>query len=196
MRAVGQQLWGRAQWAGPESALLCLGWGGRGAGSHGATISQLLAASSGTAGAQLVCVQEGRASLALVPVVVVCSRGRICCDAAPVPSPGCDVPPKLWQQYPHVSSTLGYVGNQGRLLLVPTCPRTPVGSCTHFPQHLQPCLLAGASLAIPCSLLNPLIVLSAGALCLCVHIAGLDLLWDSGGGGMLRFLCCCSPVLL
>lgn len=69
--AVGQQSWGKETMgrAQVSTAVPVVGWEScvglvRGAGPHGA-INQPLTASSGTAGAQLVCVWEGRARRAL-----------------------------------------------------------------------------------------------------------------------------------
>lgn len=81
---------------------------------------------------------------------------------------------------------------------VPPAPGHLCSSCTSCTLPTAPAWFPGASLVIPCSPLNPVMVQSVGALCLCVHRAGLDLLWHSRGGGTLRFpcCCCCSPVLL
>lgn len=121
-----QQLWGRAQWAGPESVLLCLGWGGRGAGSHGATISQLLAASSGTTEHSWSVFRRGGQDWHLCQWCWCAPRGGSAAMQPQCPPQGVMCPPNCGSNHPHVSGTLGYVGNQRRFLLGPHLPQ---GTC-------------------------------------------------------------------
>lgn len=184
--AVGQQGWGRTQWTGLESALLCwessvgLGswasWGYHQPAPH-CTLWHPLEHSWAVFGREMQDWHWGGG----------CAAGGGSAEMQPQCPPQGVMCPQTVVGTPPCLQHTGICGEGGQIPAgnVPTCPRAPVW----FMHTLStaPCLFAGASLVIPCSLLNPLTVLSAGALCLCVHIAGLDLLWDSRGGGTLRF---------